>query len=298
MYLDHEQIKKIISYDALVPEMRRALIEFSAGRVAQPLRTILAVPQYHGRFAVMPAVYGEVMGTKMVSVYPGNASHNLPTHSSEIHLFSAVTGQSLAILHGDLITEMRTAAVSSIATDLLSPPNARVLAILGAGTQARAHATALRRVRSFDEVYVWSRNPTAAQNFAREIGGKAATIEETVRHADIIVTATSASQPILRGDLMKQKALIVAVGAVGPGLRELDDAAMTGTLIVESGEAALHESGDVILSGATVYAELGELLSGTRSLPKTDRIIYKSLGIAVEDVATANLIFKLFSAAL
>jgi ornithine cyclodeaminase/alanine dehydrogenase-like protein (mu-crystallin family) len=298
MYLDHEQIKKIISYDALVPEMRRALIEFSAGRVAQPLRTILAVPQHHGRFAVMPAVYGDVMGTKMVSVYPGNAPHNLPTHSSEIHLFSAVTGQSLAILHGDLITEMRTAAVSSIATDLLSPPNARVLAILGAGAQARAHAEALRRVRNFDEIYVWSRNPATAQSLASEIGGKAATIEEAVRHADVIVTATSASQPILRGDQMKQKALIVAVGAVGPSLRELDDAAMTGTLIVESREAALHESGDVILSGATVYAELGELLAGTKSLPKTDRIVYKSLGIAVEDVATANLIFKLFSAAL
>jgi ornithine cyclodeaminase/alanine dehydrogenase-like protein (mu-crystallin family) len=298
MYLDHEQIKKIISYDALVPEMRRALIEFSAGRVAQPLRTILAVPQHHGRFAVMPAVYGDVMGTKMVSVYPGNAPHNLPTHSSEIHLFSAVTGQSLAILHGDLITEMRTAAVSSIATDLLSPPNARVLAILGAGAQARAHAEALRRVRNFDEIYVWSRNPATAQSLASEIGGKAATIEEAVRHADVIVTATSASQPILRGDQMKQKALIVAVGAVGPSLRELDDAAMTGTLIVESREAALHESGDVILSGATIYAELGELLAGTRSLPKTDRFVYKSLGIAVEDVATANLIFKLFSAAL
>jgi ornithine cyclodeaminase/alanine dehydrogenase-like protein (mu-crystallin family) len=298
MYLDHEQIQKIISYDALVPEMRRALIEFSAGRVAQPLRTILAVPQHHGRFAVMPAVYGDVMGTKMVSVYPGNAPRNLPTHSSEIHLFSAVTGQSLAILHGDLITEMRTAAVSSIATDLLSPPNARVLAILGAGTQARAHATALRRVRSFDEVYVWSRNPTAAQKLAHEIGGEAATIEETVRHADVIVTATSAPEPILRGDQMKQNALVIAVGAVGPSLRELDDAAMTGTLVVESREAALHESGDVILSGATVYAELGELLAGTKSLPKTDRIVYKSLGIAVEDVATANLIFKLVSAAL
>jgi ornithine cyclodeaminase/alanine dehydrogenase-like protein (mu-crystallin family) len=297
MYLDHEQIKKIISYDALVPEMRRALIEFSAGRVTQPLRTILAVPQHHGRFAVMPAVYGDVMGAKMVSVYPGNASHNLPTHSSEIHLFSAVTGQSLAILHGDLITEMRTAAVSSIAADLLSPPHARVLAILGAGTQACAHATALRRVRSFDEVYVWSRNPIAVQNLAREIGGRAATIAEAVRHADVIVTATSASEPILCGDQIKQNALVIAVGAVGPSLRELDNAAMAGTLVVESREAALLESGDVILSGATVYAELGELLAGTKSLPKTDRIVYKSLGIAVEDVATANLIFKLFSAA-
>jgi ornithine cyclodeaminase/alanine dehydrogenase-like protein (mu-crystallin family) len=297
MYLDHEQIKKIISYDALVPEMRRALIEFSAGRVTQPLRTILAVPQHHGRFAVMPAVYGDVMGAKMVSVYPGNASHNLPTHSSEIHLFSAVTGQSLAILHGDLITEMRTAAVSSIAADLLSPPHARVLAILGAGTQARAHTTALRRVRSFDEVYVWSRNPVVAQNLAREIGGRAATIAEAVRHADVIVTATSASEPILCGDQIKQNALVIAVGAVGPSLRELDNAAMAGTLVVESREAALRESGDVILSGATVYAELGELLAGAKSLPKSDRIVYKSLGIAVEDVATANLIFKLFSAA-
>jgi ornithine cyclodeaminase/alanine dehydrogenase-like protein (mu-crystallin family) len=296
MYLDHEQIKKTIGYEALIPELRRALIEFSAGRVTQPLRTILGVPQHHGRFAVMPAVYGDVMGTKMVSVYPANAPLNLPTHSSEIHLFSAVTGQSLAILHGDLITEMRTAAVSAIATDLLSPSTAHVLAILGAGNQARAHATALRSVRHFDEIYVWSRNPAAAQRLAREIGARAATMEEAVRHADVIVTATSASEPILNGDQLKQKALIVAVGAVGPTLRELDDAAMTGAVIVESREAALHESGDILLSGATVYAELGELLAGTKSLPNADRIIFKSLGIAVEDVATANLVFKLFSA--
>jgi ornithine cyclodeaminase/alanine dehydrogenase-like protein (mu-crystallin family) len=296
MYLDHEQVKKTISYEALIPELRQALIAFSAGRATQPLRTILGVPEYKGRFAVMPAVYGDVMGTKMVSVYPGNAALGLPTHSSEIHLFSAVTGQSLAMLHGDLITEMRTAAVSSIATDLLSPPKARVLAILGAGAQARAHATALRRVRDFEEIYLWSRNPAAAERLAREIGGKAASIEEAVRHADVIVTATSASEPVLHGNQLKQKALIVAVGAVGPSLRELDDAAMAGTLVVESREAALCESGDVLRSGATVYAELGELLAGTKGLPHTDRVIYKSLGIAVEDVATANLVFKLFSA--
>jgi ornithine cyclodeaminase/alanine dehydrogenase-like protein (mu-crystallin family) len=296
MYLDHEQVKKTISYEALIPELRRALIEFSAGRATQPLRTILGVPEHQGRFAVMPAVYGDVMGTKMVSVYPGNAALGLPTHSSEIHLFSAITGQSLAMLHGDLITEMRTAAVSSIATDLLTPPKARVLAILGAGNQARAHATALRRVRDFEEVYLWSRNPAAAERLAREIGGKAASIEEAVHHADVIVTATSASEPVLHGNQLKQKALIVAVGAVGPSLRELDDAAMAGALVVESSEAALRESGDVLLSGATVYAELGELLSGTKGLPNTDRVIYKSLGIAIEDVATANLVFKLFSA--
>jgi ornithine cyclodeaminase/alanine dehydrogenase-like protein (mu-crystallin family) len=296
MYLDHKQIKEIISYDALIPVLRQALIEFSAGRVTQPLRTILGIPQHHGRFAVMPAVYGDVMGTKLVSVYPGNASLHLPTHSSEIHLFSAVTGQSLAILHGDLITEMRTAAVSSIATDLLSPPTARVLAILGAGNQARAHVTALRGVRGFDEIYIWSRNPAASQRLAHEVGATAATIEEAVRHADVIVTATSASEPILHGNQLKQKALIVAVGSVGPTLRELDDAAMMGTLVVESRDAALHESGDVLLSGATVYAELGELLSGVKSLPSTDRVIFKSLGIAVEDVATASLVFKLFSA--
>jgi ornithine cyclodeaminase/alanine dehydrogenase-like protein (mu-crystallin family) len=298
MYLNHEQVKENITYEVLIPELRRALIGFSSGRVTQPLRTVLGVHEHHGRFAVMPAVYGEVMGTKMVSIYPGNVALDLPTHSSEIHLFSAVTGQSLAILHGDLITEMRTAAVSSIATGLLAPPQARVLAILGSGIQARAHAIALRSARDFDEIYIWSRNPAAAQQFAREIGAKATTIEEAVRHADVIVTATSASEPVLHGNQLKQKALIVAVGAVGPTLRELDDAAMKGTLVVESREAALRESGDVLLSGAAVYAELGELLAGTRSLPHTDRVVFKSLGIAVEDIATANLVFQRFSASI
>jgi ornithine cyclodeaminase/alanine dehydrogenase-like protein (mu-crystallin family) len=297
MYLNQEQIRQTISYEALIPEMRRVLIELSAGRVVQPLRSILGIPQHHGRFAVMPAVYGDVMGTKMVSIYPGNATLGLPTHSSQIHLFSAVTGQSLAILDGDLITEMRTAAVSAIATDLLSPPNVRVLAILGAGVQAKAHAIALRKVRDFEQIYIWNRDPAKAQSLALEIGGKAATIEDALRNADVIVTATSASQPVLHGSHIKQNALIVAVGAIGPGLRELDDAAMTGTLVVESREAAQQESSDIIMSHATVYAELGELLAGTKSPPTTDRIIYKSVGIAVEDVASANLIFKLFSAA-
>ena len=294
MYIEDSQIRQLLTYEALIPEMRQALIAFSSGQVTQPLRNILPVPAYQGRYGVMSAVYQKLMGTKLVSIYPGNAGSKLPTHSSVIHLFSAETGQPLAMLDGDVITEMRTAAVSALAVQLLAPPDAGVLSILGAGVQARAHLTALCHVRAFRDVYVWNRtNPTAAK-FAAEMGARQATLTDAVRKADVIVTATSASKPVLQGVHLQKRALIVSVGAVGPTLRELDDAALAGTLIADSRQAVQAESGDVILSRAHVYAELGELLSGAKPIPSSDRVIFKSVGIAVEDVAAAGLIYRSF----
>jgi thiomorpholine-carboxylate dehydrogenase len=193
-------------------------------------------------------------------------------------------------MDGRLITELRTAAVSAVATRLLSSPDARRLAILGSGVQARAHVRALSLVRKFDEIRIWSRNPQHAKLLADEIGGIATSAEEAVRDADVVVTVTGSAEPVLRGKWLKPGVLINAVGAVGPKRRELDDDAMRGAFVVDSREAALVESGDMLLAGASIYAELGELLAATKPKPETEITVFKSLGLAVEDLAAAKLV--------
>ncbi|MGC2111418.1 MAG: ornithine cyclodeaminase family protein, partial [Candidatus Korobacteraceae bacterium] len=269
-FLDEATIRPLLKLEDLIPAMERALADFSAGKVRQPVRSIVPVPQHRGFMGVMPAVYGDVMGAKLVNLYPDNAARGLPTHLAVIVLFRAETGEPLAVMDGRLITELRTAAVSAVATKLLSSANARSLAILGSGVQARAHFRALSLVRTFDDIRVWSRNPENARSLAQEIGATAMPAEDAVRGADVVVTVTNASEPILRGAWLKPGALVTAVGAVGAKRREVDDDAMRGAVIVDSREAAMQESGDVLLANAEIYSELGELLAGSKAKPKAE----------------------------
>ncbi len=289
-FFDEAAVQRVLRPEALIPAMEHALIDFSAGKVLHPVRSIVSVSQHGGFMGLMPAVYGDIMGTKLVNFYPNNAARRLPTHLAIIVLFRSETGEPLAIMDGRLITELRTAAVSAVATRLLSPANGCKLAILGSGVQARAHVRALRLVREFEEIRIWSRNPQHAKLLADEIGGIAMSAEEAVRDADVVVTVTSSSEPVLRGKWLKPGVLVNAVGAVGPTRRELDDDAMRGALIVDSREAALKESGDALLAGANIYAELGELLAGSKPKPQTEITVFKSLGLAVEDLAAAKLV--------
>ncbi len=291
-FLDEAAIRPLLRFEDLIPAMERALTDFSAGRVLHPVRGILSIKQHSGFMGVMPAVYGEVMGAKLVTLYPDNGSRGLPTHQAVIALFRANTGEPLAMMDGRLITEMRTAAVSAVATKLLSASNARTLAILGSGVQARAHFQALSVVRKFDDVRIWSRNSQNAQAFADEIGARATTAEDAVRGADVVVTVTNSPEPVLRGAWLEPGVLVNAVGAVGPKNREVDDEAMRGAVIVDSREAAMKESGDVLLANASIYAELGELLAGTKPKPQTKITVFKSLGLAVEDLAAAELVLE------
>ena len=194
------------------------------------------------------------------------------------------------MLDGRLITEMRTAAVTAVATKLLADEDAGVLAILGSGVQARAHWKALQLVREFSEVRIWSRNPTHAQALADEVGGTATSAEDAVRGADVVVTVANVADPIVFGRWLKPRVLVNAVGTVGPTKRELDDVAMQGAVVVDSHDAAMVESGDVLLSGATVYAELGEILAGKKPRPSAGTTVFKSLGLAIEDLAAAKLV--------
>lgn len=297
MYISEEQVRGVLTYKALIPAIRAALMDYSAGKVEQPARTILragnAEGVNNGWFAVMPVVHGDAMAVKTVTFYPGNAALGLPTHMAMVELLRRETGAPLAVMDGRLITEMRTAAVSAVAFAALSAASATSLGILGSGVQARAHIEALRLVwPGMQEIRVWSRNRGHAERLAEEMGGQAAGMEEAAG-ADVVVTATSAATPVLEGRWLRPHALVLAVGATGATLRELDDEAMlSGAVIAESRECVERESGDVRLSGAKVQAEMGEVLAGTVAAPRNGRVVFKSVGMAIEDLTAARLVWE------
>jgi thiomorpholine-carboxylate dehydrogenase len=296
MHLDEADVRAALCWDELIVAMEEALAAFSAGRVLQPVRNMLTIEEGKRYLGIMPAVAEEAMGAKLVSFYPGNAGTSVPTHMAMVLLFSTATGEPLAVMDGRLVTEMRTAAVSAAVTRRLASPDSRVLALLGSGVQAKAHLEALRTVREFDEVRVWSRTPDHARRFADEHGARAMDAEAAVRGADVVVTATNAQEPVLEGAWLKPGAHVNAVGSPRPNWRELDDDAMHNCLIVDSREAVLKESGDVILSKATIYAEAGEIFAGTKPGPVSETTVFKSVGLAVEDIAAAKLVFDAVSA--
>ena len=291
LHLNEERVRKHLQMERLIPAMEKALIDFSAGKVTQPVRSGIAVEPPGGFFFMMPA-FCEGLGVKIVTFYPANAERGIPTHMATIFLVDPQTGTPLAIMDGRLITEMRTAAVSAVATKLLAPADAKVLAILGSGVQARSHLQALRLVGDFPEVRVWSQTPAHAQEFAKEIGANAMSAEAAVRDADIVVTATSSQSPVLKGSWLKSGSHVNAIGACRPDWRELDDEAMENVVFVDSREGATKESGDVILSQAEIHAEIGEALAGTVPSRRGETTVFKSLGMAVEDIAAAMLVYR------
>jgi len=292
LFLNEEQVRKHLRMEELILAMEKALIEFSAGKVTQPVRSVITVDPPGGFFGMMPARTPDGLGIKLVTFYPRNAERGIPTHMATIFLVDPETGAPLAVMDGTLITEMRTAAVSAAATKLLASPDAKILAILGSGVQARSHVEALRLIRPFEEIRVWSSTKAHAERFAREIGAKAMSAEEAVRDADVVVTATNSKMSILRGAWLKPGCHVNAIGACRPDWRELDDEAMANVVFVDSREAAMKESGDVILSGVKIYAELGEALAGKVPSRANETTIFKSLGMAVEDIAAALLVYR------
>lgn len=292
MYLGEERVRELLHWDPLIARMEAALAAFSAGRVLQPVRNMLTIEEGRRYLGIMPAVADDAMGAKLVSFYPGNAGTGVPTHLAMILLFRPDTGEPLAVMDGRLITEMRTAAVSAAVTKHLAAPDSRILALLGSGVQAHAHLQALSQVCRFEEVRVWSRTAAHAEHFAEQHRAKATSIEAAVRGADVIVTATNALEPILKGAWLEPGAHVNAIGSPRPTWRELDDATMANTLVVDSREAVLKESGDVILSRATIYAEAGEIFAGTKAAPVSATTVFKSVGIAIEDIATAKLVYE------
>ena len=292
-FLDENEVRKHLRMADLIPAMEKALIDFSAGKVGQPVRQVIAVDPPGGFYGIMPALTPDGLGQKVVTFYPPNATKGIHTHMALIILNDRETGAPLAVMDGRLITEMRTAAVSAAATKLLAPKDSKTLAILGSGVQARSHFEALRLVRQFNEIRAWSPNKSHAEQFAKEIGARSTSAEEAVRGADVVVTVTSSKTPVLRGAWLKPGSHVNAVGACRPDWRELDDDAIRNSVVfVDSHEAAMKESGDVILSSAKIHAELGEALAGKIDSRASKTTIFKSLGMAVEDIAAALLVYR------
>jgi ornithine cyclodeaminase/alanine dehydrogenase-like protein (mu-crystallin family) len=303
MFIAEEEVRAHLAYETLIPAIRHALIDFSAGRVEQPPRLILragnAEGPNNGWFAVMPVIAGDVMAVKIVTFYPGNSELGLATHMATIELLRRATGEPLAVIDGRLITEMRTAAVSSVAFAALAPLHFEepptTVGILGSGVQAHAHIRALRHVwPALGEIRIWSRTPAHAEHLASTTGARAVSIEEAAA-SEVVLTVTSAPEPVLRGCWLRPNALVLAVGATGSTLRELDDAVLHGSFIVaESRSAAERESGDVRFSGVKVNAELGEILAqpDAAAVPRDRRIVFKSVGMAIEDLTAARLVWQ------
>jgi alanine dehydrogenase len=299
----------LLPMDALIEAMEGALRQFSTGRVVQPVRTVLPVGDAF--FGVMPAYVREpaALGAKLLSLFTRNGALDLPTHLATILLFSPETGTLLAVVGGGYITEARTAAVSAISADLLARDDASRVAIIGSGAQARSHLQALETVFELSEVRVWSPTPEHQTAFIEEMESATAarlvgadSAEQACLAADLVVLATSAREPVVQSDWVKPGAHVISVGACRPDQREMDPALVSrARLFVDSRAAALVESGDVVMAiaerrftAAHIAGELGELLEGKvegRRSPR-DVTIFKSLGLAVEDVIAAELAYR------
>jgi len=291
-YFDDATVRRLLRLEDLIPAMAKALTDLSAGRVVQPVRSVMPIPSEDGFFFQMPALTEDALGIKLVTLINKNAERGVPTHLATIALFDPRTGEPRAVMDGTWITELRTAAVSAAATDALAQPDARVLTLLGSGALARTHAAAIASVRPIDEIRVWGRTPDHVRACADEVGGTV--FDEAaaaVDGADIVCTVTSATEPVLMGAWLKPGCHVNAVGAPRPEWRELDDDAMANVVIADKREAAEQESGDVIGSGCAIYTEIGEILAGDKPAPVDAVTVFKNLGQAVEDVAAAKLVY-------
>src|SRR5579863_5925508 len=303
MYVSEQEVRAVLTYEVLIPAIREALIDYAAGHVNQPQRMILragnAEDHRNGWFGVMPVVAGDVMGVKTVTFYAGNDELGLHTHMAIVELIRRETGEPLAVMDGRLITEMRTAAVSAAAFAGIAPLHFESaptsFGIIGSGVQARAHIAALRHVwPEMSEIRVASRNASNAARLAGEVGARAVDAEEAAA-CDVVLTATTSPVPVLLGKWLKPNALVLAVGASGASVRELDDEAMLSSYVVAEGRSCVErESGDVILSGAKVQAEIGQILAepSAANIPRGQRIVFKSVGMAVEDVTAARIVWR------
>ncbi len=291
-YLDEAAVAKVLRMKELIPSMRQAMIDYSAGRVAQPARRILNVEPHGGYFGGMTAVGAESMGAKLVSFYPGNSDKGLETHMAIIALFNPETGEPLVTMDGGLITKMRTAAVTATFIDAVAAENVRSLAILGAGAQAESHFEALSLVRQFDDVRIWNRTPENAEDLARKSGARMVSCEEAVRNADVVIATTASSAPILDGEWLAPGAKVASVGWAGADGGELDANTMSNVVVVDSNEGALVESGNVRRYKAEIYAELGEVLDGSKPLDPDAIVVFESIGMACQDIAAASLVLE------
>lgn len=306
------EVEQLLSMPECIAAMAEAFSSLAHGEVHQPLRTIFRPAEIKGVLAMMPTFRespSPLFGLKAICVFPGNAALGKDAHQGGVILFDGSTGEPLALVNASAITAIRTAAVSGLATRLLAREDADDLAIIGAGVQARPHLAAMNCVRALKRVRVASRNFESAQRFANEMQPHFPTLiepvetaEAAVRDAGIIVTATTSREPVLQREWISPGAHVNAIGTYSPKARELDSRTVVeATLFVDRRESALNEAGDYLIPASEgligpdhIRADLGEVLIGTHPgrTSAAEITIFKSLGLALEDLAAAAHVYR------
>ena len=307
LVLASHHVHELLGYRECADLMRQALTDLARGQIQQPLRTVVRPRDAAGFMGLMPAYSPGGYGLKAICITPGNPAVGKDAHQGGVLLFAADTGEPLALVNASAVTEIRTAAVSAVATDLLARPGAAEVAIIGTGVQGRAHAHALAATRPLTGIRLTGRDPARAREVAAELAGAlglavtaVGSAAEAVEGADIVVTATNSSQPVLRREWLAAGSHVNAVGACVPQARELDTATMAeAAVFADSRESVVNEAGDYLLAaregvGNPVRAELGELLTGTApGRADADEItVFESLGLAAEDLAAASYLYQ------
>lgn len=310
--LTEQEVIELLPLDDAIEVVEQALSSSARGSISFPLRSIVRPPDTETMLGLMPAHRSTpepAFGVKVTCIVPSNPERGLDSHQGVVLLFDGSSGQLLAVVHGAIVTALRTAAASAVATRALALPDAHSLLIIGSGFQARWHLRAIARVRPLRRVRIWSRTAENAAKLIEEAKaegvdfdlGLATNLEDAVGEADIIVTATSSSEPILCGEWLRPGTHINAIGSSVPANRELDaDTVASCVMFVDSRESARAESGDILLAAREVElpeglirAELGEVLTGAADgrLSGDEVTVYNSLGVAAEDLATAEFLF-------
>lgn len=311
LIINQSEVKQLLPMAECMEVMVEALKTLARGQALLPLRPVMWLPEKVGALAMMPAYLGDlqIMGLKIVSVFPGNRGTEFDSHMGAVMIFETNHGQPLALMDATEITAIRTAAVSGVATRLLARDRAGDLAVLGSGTQARTHLEAMLHCRTLRRVRVWSRNPDNGRRFAERESRRhnlpvelMPTVKDAVQGADIVCTTTSSTDPVLFGEYLSPGCHINAVGSSVPFARELDtEAVLRSRLFVDRRESTVNEAGDFLIpkkEGAIgdshIQGEIGELLlNKVKGRTSEEEItLFKSLGLAVEDLASAHHIYK------
>ena len=311
LVISEREVKDLIDAEELIQALEQAHIQYSTGNAVMPVRLVVPLPQIEGRITSMPGYLDrdKALGMKVVTFFQKNPKRDLPAILATIMLFSSETGKIIAIMDGSHITAVRTACASAMATKVLANPETPVLGILGAGVQARAHIQALSYVRQLKQIKVYSPSGASAANIKKDLEPQiAATIEisgsaeQAVRNSDLVLTVSTAKEPLFKPEWLKPGAHINAVGSHRPDFREIDGATLAqARIVVDSREAIMAECGDILLAlkenaitEKNIDAEIGEVLAGSktgRSSPE-ETTLYKSVGVAIQDIATANLVYQ------
>jgi alanine dehydrogenase len=311
LVLSEREVKDLIDAEELIQALEQAHIQYSTGKAVMPVRLVVPLPQIEGRITSMPGYLDrdKALGMKVVTFFQKNPKQDLSAILATIMLFSSETGKIIAIMDGSHITAVRTACASAMATKVMANPETPVLGILGAGVQARAHIQALSYVRQVKQIKVYSPSGTSAAHIKKDLETQIAaaieissTAEQAVRNSDLVVTVSTAKEPIIKPEWLKPGAHINAVGSHRPDLREIDGATLSrARIVVDSREAIMAECGDILLAlkenaitEKNIDAEIGEVLAGRKAgRSSTDEItLYKSVGIAIQDIAAANLVYQ------